>query len=217
MLRRQLDRASQFAKNLREGTVAVDDYNVLPYNKESSSHRARQDDFNTDSFSEEDEEVTLSSHKNTKKAFRVRKTRSKKFNESLKLAKQTKIELVQIHHVNQTKKIFEVDRHGKRRLVEIAEPVSCDCSFASKKDVCLHVIWMLLNIFKLNVNDNLLHQKSHSKGTVRQLFRTLAESSSNATNSRVNRTQTEAHMQSSHTITRPPEAQSLQAVGSNIQ
>ena len=43
-LRRQLDRASEFTKNLREGTVDVDDYNVQPYSKKSSSHRARQDD-----------------------------------------------------------------------------------------------------------------------------------------------------------------------------
>ena len=56
------------------------------------------------------------------------------FYESLKLAKQTKIELVQIHHINQTKKIFEVDQRGKRRLVEIAETVSCNC---------LHVIWVI--------------------------------------------------------------------------
>ena len=65
-LRRQLDRASQFAKNVKDGTIAVDDYNVQPYNKESSRHRARQDDL---SASSSEEESTSFSHKNTKKAF----------------------------------------------------------------------------------------------------------------------------------------------------
>jgi cell wall assembly regulator SMI1 len=211
-----LDRASQFAKNLREGTVVVDDYDVQPYNKESSSHRARQDDINMGSSSDEEEDVKPSSHKNTKKAFRKRTTRSKKFNESLKLAKVTKMALVQIHDVDQTKKIFEIDQHGKQRLVEIEETVSCNCSFASKKDVCLHVIWVLINVLEVNVNDNLLHQKSHSKETVHQLFRTLVESSSSETSPRVDHQQATTHnMQSSHTISRPRVPQS-QPLDSNV-
>ena len=124
--------------------------------------------------------------------------------------------LVQIHDVDQTKKIFEIDQHGKQRLVEIAETVSCNCSFASKKDVCLHVIWVLINILEVNVNDNLLHQKSHSKETVRQLFRTLVESSSSETNPRVDHQQATTHnMQSSHTISRPRVPQS-QPLDSNV-
>jgi hypothetical protein len=193
-LRRQLDRASKFAKNLREGTVDVDDYNVQPCSKESSSHRARQDDIHMESSSDED---APPSHKNTKKAFRKRSTRSKKFNESLNLAKVAKIHLVQIHDVNPTKKIFEVEQHGKLCLVEISESVSCNCSFGSKKDICLHTIWVLINILKVNVNNNLLHQKSHSKETVRKWFRTLVKSSSNETNPSMHT------MQPSHTMSRP--------------
>lgn len=200
-LRRQLDRANEFAKNLREGTVSVDDYNVHPYNKESSSHRAKQNDVYMESSSGEDDPP---SHKNTKKAFRVRSTRSKKFNESLNLAKLAKIRLVQIHDIHPTKKVFEVDQHGKHRLVEISETVSCDCSFGSKNEVCLHVIWVLMNILKVNVNDNLLHQKSHSKETICRWFRTLVKSNSNEANPLEKPQASVRTVQPSHSMSRPP-------------
>ena len=83
-----------------------------------------------------DYDETNAVHKNAKKAFRKQSTRSIKFKESLKMAKQTTMRLVQIHNVGPAKKIFEVDHYGKQRLVEIAETVSCNCSFASSRDLC---------------------------------------------------------------------------------
>ena len=38
------------------------------------------------------------------------------------------------------KEIFEVDRHVIQRLVEIAETVLYNSSFASSRDLCLHSI-----------------------------------------------------------------------------
>ncbi|KAL9976597.1 hypothetical protein ACROYT_G013918 [Oculina patagonica] len=110
-------------------------------------------------------------HKNAKKAFRKQITRSIKFKESLRMAKQATLRLVQVHHVGQAKKIFEVDHYGKQRLVEIAKTVSCNCSFASSRDLCLHSIWVMMNVLKVNEKDDILHQKSHSRDIALGLFR----------------------------------------------
>lgn len=120
-------------------------------------------------------------HKNAKKAFRKRTTRSKPFNESLRMAKQTRMRLLQIHHVSSTKKIFEVDHYGKIRLVEIAETISCNCSFSSSRDLCLHTVWVMMHILKVNENDDTLHQKSLPRGTILALFRRLKDSMPTAT------------------------------------
>ena len=131
--------------------------------------QSQPDDLSSSSDSDKE---TNSVHKNAK-AFRKRSTRSIKFKESLRMAKQTTLRLVQIHHVSPAKKIFEVDHYGKQRLVEIAETVSCNCSFASKRDLCLHTIWVMMHVLKVNETDDVLHQKSHSRETVLGLFRRL--------------------------------------------
>lgn len=67
-------------------------------------------------------------------AYRKRKTRSKQFNESLRLAKSGKMYLMDVHHVNTAKKVFEIDHGGKLRLVEIGE--GCMPAYSVGNDEC---------------------------------------------------------------------------------
>ena len=173
-----MDRAAQFAKELKEGVVTCKQYNVIPYIREDSGHRVNKRKVTmqsqpNDLSGSSDSDETNAVHKNAKKAFRKRSTSSIKFRESLGMAKQTTMRLVEIHNVGPAKKIFEVDHYGKQRLVEIAETVSCNCSFASSRDLCLHSIWVMMHVLKVNENDDLLHQKSHSRDNVLGLFRRL--------------------------------------------
>lgn len=141
-----MDRAAQFAKELKEGVVTCEQYNVIPYIREDSGHRVNKRKVTiqsqpNDRSGSSDSDETNAVFENAKKAFRKRSTtRGIKFRESLRMAKQTTMRLVQVHNVSPAKKIFEVDHYGKQRLVEIAETVSCNCSFASSRDLCLHSI-----------------------------------------------------------------------------
>ena len=173
-----MDRAAQFAKELKEGAVTCEQYNVRPYIREDSGHHVNKRKVTMQSQPEDlsgssDYDETNAVHKNAKKAFRKQSTRSIMFKESLRMAKQTTMRLVQIHNVGPAKKIFEVDHYGKQRLVEIAETVSCNCSFASSRDLCPHSIWVMMHVLKVNENDVFLHQKSHSRDSVLGLFRRL--------------------------------------------
>lgn len=173
-----MDRAAQFAKELKEGIVTCEQYNVIPYIREDSGHRVNKRKVTmqsqpNDLSGSSDSDETNAVFKNAKKAFRKRSTRSIKFRESLRMAKQTTMRLVQVHNVGPAKKTFEVDHYGKQRLVEIAETVSCNCSFASSRDLYLHSIWVMMHVLKVNENDDLLHQKSHSRESVLGLSRRL--------------------------------------------
>ena len=44
--------------------------------------------------------------------------------------------------------------------------VSSNCSFARGSDLCLHIIWVLMNVVHVNEHDKLLHQKAHSAENV---------------------------------------------------
>ena len=85
--------------------------------------------------------------------------------------------------MSQTKKIFELNHNGKIRLTEISETVSCNCTFASGRDLRLHIIWVMMNILNVNENDDILYQKSHTKDTVLILFRKLKYSTTPSTSS----------------------------------
>ena len=127
--------------------------------RERSSHRARNEDICSSSTEDE----TPVQHKNAKKAHRERRTRSKR-------AKRAKIALIATHDMSATKKIFELNHGGKTRLTEILETVSCNCTFARGSDLCLHIIWVLMNVLKVNEQDKMLHQKAHSAENVLKMF-----------------------------------------------
>ena len=78
------------------------------------------------SFGEEDE---LQPSKQMKPKYRKRTTRSKQFEQSLKIAKRVRLTLDSVHNVSETQKVFELNDNGNIRLVEIGEASTCNCTF----------------------------------------------------------------------------------------
>lgn len=87
------------------------------------------------------------------------------------MAKRAKIKLVTVHDTTSIKKMFELNHEGKCRLTEISETVSCNCSFARGSDLCMHIIWVMMNVLHINENDERLHQKSHSKEAIGEMLK----------------------------------------------
>lgn len=88
------------------------------------------------------------------------------------MAKRAKVSLERIHDISRHKKVFEVKHDGKLRLVEISETINCNCTFAAKRDLCLHAVWVLINVLNVNENDDTLQQKVHDK-TLVNLFKQM--------------------------------------------
>ena len=160
-VRRQRDRAAQFAKELEPGDINPRLYPTSSFVDPSSSHRAPKrtgistsDDIGALSASSSlENESTLAEGRKTKASFRKRKGRSKVFQKSLSMAKRTKsVTLTQIYDAGPTRKVFKLLDGGRIRLVEISETPTCDCGMVSSRDICMHVIWVMLR--KLNVNEN---------------------------------------------------------------
>lgn len=101
------------------------------------------------------------------------------FEKSLSMAKRSKsVTLTQIYDTGPTKKVFELLDSGRIRLVEICETPTCDCGMVSSKDICMHVIWVMMRKLNVNENDDILHQKSISAAQVKKLLRSEAQKTS---------------------------------------
>ena len=110
-----------------------------------------------------------------KPKYRKRTIRSKQFEQSLTLGKRARLTLDGVHDVSETQKVFELNDNGNIRLVEIGEVPTCNCTFGQEKDVCFHMIWMLLNVLKVNEKDEILLQKILTSGMVITVFKNLVE------------------------------------------
>ena len=179
-LRRQLDRATRFAAELSEGAIDDDAYSASPYINQSSSHRVKKrpvsmmsDPRDLSSSADDDSSQENHNGKKMRKKFRKRTSRSKSFLDSLRMAKRAKVSLENIHDISQHKKVFEVNHDGKIRLVEISQTINCNCTFAAKRDLCLHAVWVLINVLNVNENDDTLHQKVHDNKTLNNLFKQI--------------------------------------------
>lgn len=49
---------------------------------------------------------------------------------------------------------------------------NCDCGMVSVKDICMHIIWVIVKKFNANENDEMLHQKSISTEQLKQIMST---------------------------------------------
>lgn len=134
-LRKQVDRAGVFAKELARG-IDLESYRAEVLVDKNPSHRAKAttahvsmtaDPLEMRSSGEEDD---LQPSKHTKPKYRKGATKSKQFEQSLKLAKRARL----------TQKVFELNDNGNIRLVEIGETPACNCTFGQGKDVCFHMI-----------------------------------------------------------------------------
>ena len=117
------------------------------------SHRAKAttapvsmmaDPLQMQSSGEEDE---LQSSKQMKTKYLKRTTRSKQFEQSLKLAiKRARLTLDGVHDVAETQKVFGLNDNGNIRLVEIREASAYNCTFGQGKEVCFYMIWVMLKV-----------------------------------------------------------------------
>lgn len=166
-----------FAKELTENSLLTNAYDAEPYVNQKSSHRVKQRVVSMRSdpneFSSSEESTDESDARKVRPAFRRRTSRSKQFTESLKLAKRARVCLKQIHTVHDYKKVFEIDHDGKVRLVEIGETINCNCTFASKRDLCLHAVWVLMNVLHVKEDEETLQQKVHNRATIMSLFKQM--------------------------------------------
>lgn len=177
-LRRQLDRATQFAVELSQGAVDEEAYSAGAYINQSSSHQVKKRQVSMmsdpkDLSSSSDDSSEKSSSKKVRKRYRKRTSRSKNFLDSLRMAKRAKVSLERIHDISHHKKVFEVKHDGKLPLVEISETIDCNCTFAAKRDLCLHAVWVLINVLNVNENDDTLQQKVHEHKTLDNLFKQM--------------------------------------------
>ena len=178
--RRQKDRATQFAKELEAGCINPASYSAATLTDASSSHRAPKQnektfvwsDSDDDTYSSDSESTQTYVKKGAKSLYRKRKRRSKVFNQSLSMAKKSMaLRLTKIHDVAPLKKVFELDDGGRIRLVEICETPTCDCGMVGTKDICKHVIWIMLKCLDVNENDEMLHQKSIPVHSLKRLLK----------------------------------------------
>ncbi|CAH3183020.1 unnamed protein product [Porites lobata] len=88
------------------------------------------------------------------------------------MAKRTKsVTWTQIYDAGPTRKVFELPDGGRIRLVEISETPTYDCVMVSSRDICMHVIWVMLRKLNVNENDDIIQQKSIPVNRVKRLLR----------------------------------------------
>ena len=177
-LRRQLDCVTQFAVELSQGAVDEEAYSAGAYINQNSRHRVKKrqvsmmsDPKDLSSSTDDSSEKSLS--KKVRKRYRRRTSRSKNFLDSLRMAKRVKVSLERIHDISRPKKVFEVKHDGKLRLFGISETINCNCTFAAKRDLCLHAVWVLISVLNVNENDDTLQQKVHDNTTLDNLFKQM--------------------------------------------
>ena len=102
----------------------------------------------------------------------MRNTRSKSFNRVLSIAKTMKSISVKSEVV-----INDHERHftltassGVTHDVEISNCPDCSCRYCSDRDVCSHVLWLLLNRFKVPESDYMLHQRGYTSHELDKMF-----------------------------------------------
>ena len=94
------------------------------------------------------------------------------FQKSLSMANRTKsVTWTQIYDAGPTRKVFELPDGGRIRLVEISETPTYDCGMVSSRDICMHVIWVMLRKLNGNENDDIIQQKSIPVARVKRLLR----------------------------------------------
>lgn len=122
------------------------------------------------SSSSENESTQAEGRKTAKASFRKRKGRSKVFQKKLSMAKRTK-SVTLTHDAGPTRKVFELIDGERIRLADISETLTSDCGMVSSRDICMHVIWVMLRKLNVNENDDIIQQKSIPVARVKKLLR----------------------------------------------
>ena len=113
----------------------------------------------------------------SKRPERRRSTRSKTFTKSLTKATENHhhVTLLSVNQFTQNEQEFNVKYFDKNLKVIIREKPSCTCSFyvennARGSQTCLHIIWIMLNYYRLSENDSMLQQVSLTVDELNSIF-----------------------------------------------
>lgn len=185
----QMARAKAFAKEVSSGVVDNSLYVAAESSRASTvdancSHRANRkrkrqvsvfsDGTNLESSSsEENSQQPTDAGKEGKRDGRFRKNASKAFQRSLELAKTGKFSLVDCNELERNERQFMIRSGPNTYNVTISEHPTCDCPYENSANICKHVIFVLLNFFKVKEGDYRLHQKVLTKTEVEALFSKL--------------------------------------------
>lgn len=106
-----------------------------------------------------------------KRAAPLRKTRSQKFLRSLQIAKSCKNSFrVGKRNVNQNQ-ITLVHTTGANYNVVIDKIPQCtSCKYCTPRDVCSHILWVLLFVYKVPEGSHLLHQRAFITSELESIF-----------------------------------------------
>ena len=163
----QVRRASKFCAELASGSLNIAEHEAVVHLDPSSSHRANKivADSSSDENSDNHHTATLSC------AFRKRSLTSKKFQNELnkaKLLKNCTTKLVSSE--SDERYIFELKKSVNMFLVEISTAPGCNCGFVPDKEICEHVIYVMMHVLGVKENDQNLCQNVHSKTYIKILL-----------------------------------------------
>ncbi len=112
-----------------------------------------------------------------------RKNRSKTFTRVLEITKKLTLK------VNTEVVISKFERHytlaaksGLTYDVEIKAFPECSCRYCSERELCSHIVWLLLNRFNVSEDNNVLQQRGYTSQEILDMFSTAERSPRGVTN-----------------------------------
>ena len=85
--------------------------------------------------------------------------KTKAFQRSLELAKTGNFSLLDSNELERNERQFMIRSGPSTYNLTISEHPTCDCPNENGANICKHVIFVLLNFFKVKEGDYRLHQK----------------------------------------------------------
>ena len=117
--------------------------------------------------------------KQVKRPCPSRNNRSKNFIRVLEIAKKIKSLSVKSEVI-----VSEQERHftlasslGVTYDIELNNIPNCSCRYCSDRDVCSHIVWLLLNRFKVPEDEYLLQQRGYTSHELKSIFQPKKQSS----------------------------------------
>jgi len=150
---------------------------------EKSSHR--HDPFRKAGRVEEGASATAKKSNLHKRVTPKRNTRSSKFQRSLKIAKSCRNSF----HVGNIKVSGQHSREatiihitGATYKVTMANMPFCDgCKYCTSRDICSHILWVMLYVYKVHEESELLHQRALLNSELESIFKSSTTWTTTAT------------------------------------
>ena len=187
--RRHLDQkkqAAEFCKELDDYVEGGEEMHLREPERfvdEKSSHR--HDPFRKAGRVEEGASATAKKSNLDKRVAPKRNTRSSKFQRSLKIAKSCRNSF----HVGNIKVSGQHSREatiihttGATYKVTMANMPFCDgCKYCTSRDICSHILWVMLYVYKVHEESELLHQRALLNSELESIFKSSTTCTTTAT------------------------------------